>query len=54
MSNRLHSDAGDSRLSPSFFVCFQDSYHPKCVVSSQSGASCFSLLPIDPQGLQDA
>ena len=29
MSKRLHSDAGDSCLSLPFFVCPQDTYHPK-------------------------
>lgn len=43
MSNRLNLNAGDSRLSPAFFVCLQDTYHPKCVVSCQSGGFCFSL-----------
>ena len=43
MSNRLNLDAGDSRLSPPFFVCLQGTYHPKCAVSCQSGGSCFSL-----------
>ena len=28
---------------PPFFVCYLDSYHPKCVVSGQSGGPCFPL-----------
>ena len=53
MSNRLHSQSGVSRLSPLFFVCLQDTYQPKCVVSCQSGGSCFSL-PMDAHGSQVA
>ena len=30
MSNRLHSDAGESYLVPLFFVCYLDTYHPMC------------------------
>ena len=29
MSNRLHSNLGDSHPFPSFFVCLQGTYHPK-------------------------
>ena len=29
MSKGLHLGAGDSRLFPPFFVCLQDTYHPK-------------------------
>lgn len=43
MSNRLHSDTGNSRLFSLFFVRFLDTYHPKGAVSCQSGGSCFSF-----------
>ena len=46
MSNRLHAYAGDSCLSSPFFVCLQDTYQPKGVVSCQSGGSCLSLSAI--------
>ena len=46
MSNRLHAYAGESCLSLPFFVCLQDTYHPKGVVSCQSGGSCLSLSVI--------
>ena len=49
MSNRLQPYAGDSHLSLHFFVCSQNTYLPKCVVSCQSGGSCFSLSAHGPQ-----
>ena len=33
---------------PPFFVCYLDPYHPKCVVSGQSGGSCFPLSVCGP------
>lgn len=35
------------------FLCLQDTYHPKCVVSSQSGDPAFLCLPMDSLRLQD-
>jgi len=46
-------DTGDSQLSPPFFVCYPDTYHPRSVISYQAGSSCFPLL-LDPCYLQDA
>ena len=43
MSNSLCLDLGDSHLSIHFFVCFQDTYDPKYMVSFQFRGSCFSL-----------
>ena len=48
MSKRLHPDARDSCLFPPFFVCHQDPCCPKCMVSCQSGGSCFSLSVQSP------
>ena len=39
---------GDSHLSSSFFVCFQGTYQPECMVSCQSGGSCSSLSAHGP------
>lgn len=48
MSKRFHWDAGDSHLSPNFFVCSSDPDHPKCVVSLQSEGPCFPLSAHGP------
>ena len=50
---KLPLDTGDSQLSPPFFVCYPDTYHPRSVISYQAGSSCFPLL-LDPCYLQDA
>ena len=42
-------DVGDFCLSPAFFACLQDTYHPKGVVSGQSGGPYSSLSARGPQ-----
>lgn len=42
-SKRLHSDVQDSHLFPSFLAFSQMLVITKCLVSCQSGDSCFSL-----------
>ena len=42
-------DTEHSHLSSPFFVCFQDTHHPKCVASCQSGGSCFPLSACGPR-----
>ena len=48
MSRRLPAEAEDSRLSPPFFVCYPDPYHPKRVLYCQAGGSCFTLSAHGP------
>ena len=47
MSNKLHLDLRNSSF-PMFFVCFQDTYHPKGVVTCQSPYSYFPLSAYGP------
>lgn len=45
----MHLDVGDFCLSPAFFACLQDTYHPKGVVSGQSRGPYSSLSAPGPQ-----
>ena len=47
MSNRLHSDAGESYLVPLFFVCYLDT-SPKMCDFLQSGGFYFCLSAYGP------